>query len=110
MPVCRRINVSPIAEEKVEYIDFLDRELLEEAESKLSLVSIQEEISRIRTEIREVVCNLDDQYLLDDILGYARHLVRRYMHHEEIGSYEGLGVDYEVIEPEVGDVSEEELE
>lgn len=67
---------------------------------------IQEEIdpdviTDLRTSIREIVCNIDDPYLLDDILGYARHLVRRFVNHEISGSYEGLGVDYDIIEPEI---------
>lgn len=84
-----------------------------DAEEKKEMRVIQEEIdpdviTDLRTSIREIVCNLEDPYLLDDILGYARYLVRRFVDHEVLGSFEGLGVDYEIVEPETPGNSDEE--
>lgn len=84
-----------------------------DAEEKKEMGELQEEIdpdviTDLRTSIREIVCNIDDPYLLDDILGYARYLVRRFVDHEILGSFEGLGVDYEIVEPETPGNSDEE--
>lgn len=57
-------------------------------------------ITKLRTDIREIVCGLDDAFILEELLGYARHLIRHYVNGEELEGYEGLV--YEVVEPEVG--------
>jgi hypothetical protein len=83
-----------------------------DAEEKKEMGELQEEIdpdviTDLRTSIREIVCNIDDPYLLDDILGYARYLVRRFVDHEVLGSFQGLGVDFEIVEPEVEEAEAE---
>lgn len=79
------------------YIDMEEKKEMEELQSTMECL----DLSDIKNNLKKIIIELDDPWLLEDILGYARHVIRRYQDHEDMGSYEGLGVDYDVIEPEV---------
>jgi hypothetical protein len=100
MPVQRRAYIPKPEELKyssLEEAEYLDHEK-EEHDKK---ISIEIDISRLKTEIREVVCNLDDPFFLEEILAYSRHLFRQFVTGEDADPDEALCVGYNFVEPEV---------